>query len=272
MSEDAYRQVRDKINGTFVDMGEQYLKNIAYPIRTYSLGARSGKVPATRPGFVVAKSRPSSGVALTLDQRPIGRRGLLFLVLGVAVIFAILGMWAWQGQAPLTPPSPTPPPSAALDTLDKYQRLSLSPQPRQGAVEDKLVHAPRLSIVVLPFVNWTGDPKQEDLSDGLTADLTRNLSGLPDSFVVDQVTASEYKGRTVKERLLGSELGVRYALEGSVHRVGHSVMVKAQLISTETGVQVWEDSFEGEPDRLGELQVEFVSRISNAVWHELTTR
>jgi adenylate cyclase len=62
---------------------------------------------------------------------------------------------------------------------------------------------------------------------------------------------------------------VRYLLEGSVRRLGEKVEVNAQLISTETGAHVWADRFEGERSKLGELQVEFVSRLAHSLRVEL---
>ena len=138
-----------------------------------------------------------------------------------------------------------------------------------GVADDKLAHAPRLSIVVLPFANLSGDPEQDYFADGLTDDLTTDLSHLPDSFVIARNTAFTYKGKAVDAKEVGRELGVRYALEGSVRRVGETVTINAQLISTETGAHLWADRFEGERSKLGELQVEAVARIANALGVQL---
>jgi tetratricopeptide (TPR) repeat protein len=70
-------------------------------------------------------------------------------------------------------------------------------------------------------------------------------------------------------KTIGRELGVRYLLEGSVRRVGESVTINAQLISTETGAHIWADRFEGDRSKLGELQVEAVARIANALGAQL---
>jgi hypothetical protein len=78
-----------------------------------------------------------------------------------------------------------------------------------------------------------------------------------------------YKGKAVDVKEVGRELGVRYALEGSVRRVGEAITVNAQLISTETGAHVWADRFEGERAKLGQLQVEIVARLANALKVEL---
>ncbi len=77
------------------------------------------------------------------------------------------------------------------------------------------------------------------------------------------------RGSPIDAKQVGSELGVRYGLEGSVRRVGEKVEINAQLNSTETGGRVWADRFEGERSKLGELQLEFVSRLANSLGAEL---
>ncbi len=124
--------------------------------------------------------------------------------------------------------------------------------------EDKLATAPRLSIVVLPFENLSGDKEQDYFADGITDDLTTDLSHLPGSFVIARGTAFTYKGKPVDAKQIGRELGVRYVLGGSVRRVGETITVNAQLISTETGAHMWAERFEGERGNLGQLQVEIV--------------
>jgi len=129
--------------------------------------------------------------------------------------------------------------------------------------------APRLSIVVLPFENMSGDREQDYFADGITDDLTTDLSHLQDSFVISRGTAFTYKGKPVDAKAIGRELGVRYVLEGSVRRLGEKVEINAQLISTETGAHVWADRFEGERGKLGELQVDVVARLANSLGVEL---
>ena len=90
--------------------------------------------------------------------------------------------------------------------------------------------APRLSIVVLPFTNLSNDPEQEYFADGITDDLTSDLSRIAGSFVIARTTAFTYKGKPVDVRQIGRELGVHYVLEGSVRRLCHRVQVNAQLI------------------------------------------
>ena len=89
------------------------------------------------------------------------------------------------------------------------------------------------------------------------------------SYAVMESASFHYKGKPVDAKQIGRELGVRYLLEGSVRRVGETITINAQLISTETGAHVWADRFEGDRSKLGELQVEAVSRLANSLGVEL---
>jgi adenylate cyclase len=104
--------------------------------------------------------------------------------------------------------------------------------------------APRLSIVVLPFTNLSGDPSQEYFADGITEDLTSDLSQIAGSFVISRNTAFTLKGKAVDARQIGRELGVRYVLEGSVRRMGGTVRVNAQLIDAGTGAHLWAEQMD----------------------------
>jgi adenylate cyclase len=96
------------------------------------------------------------------------------------------------------------------------------------------IAAPRLSIVVLPFANLSNDPEQQYLADGITEDLTTNLSRIAGSFVISRNTAFSYRNKPIDTKQIGRELGVRYVLEGSVRRSGKDVRVSAQLIDAQT--------------------------------------
>ncbi len=115
----------------------------------------------------------------------------------------------------------------------------VSPGQRADSTE-----APRLSIVVLPFNNLSGDPGQDYLADGVTEDLTTDLSRLAGSFVISRNTAFTFKGKAVDARQIGRELGVRYLLEGSVRRTGRTVRVNAQLIDAGTGAHLWAEQMD----------------------------
>jgi TolB-like protein len=100
------------------------------------------------------------------------------------------------------------------------------PQPRDTT------SAPPQSIVVLPFTNAARDPEQEYFVDGMTEDLTTDLSRIPGAFVITPATAFTYKGKPVDVRQIGSDLSVRYALQGSARKVLDTVRINAQLVDT----------------------------------------
>ena len=177
ISDDAYRQVKGRLDLKVSDLGPVPLKNIAEPMRAYSL-----EVGAPRE----ARSPPPADQA-----KPAPKRRSSFASLAAAIaallLLAVAGGWyILNGRAP------------------------------------KPVEAAHLSIVVLPFANLSGDPEQDYFADGITDDLTTDLSHLPDSFVIARGTAFTYKGKPLDAKQIGRELGVRYVLEGSVRRVGEN--------------------------------------------------
>jgi len=131
---------------------------------------------------------------------------------------------------------------------------------------------PRLSIVVLPFTNFSDDREQQYFADGVTDDLTADLSRLPDMFVISRNTASTYKARPVDTRQIGRELGARYVLEGSVRRSGSRIRISTQLIDAETDAHLWAERFDRDTKDLLAVQDEITSRIVIALNLELTSR
>ena len=97
---------------------------------------------------------------------------------------------------------------------------------------------------MLPFTNLSGDPSQDYFADGITEDLTGDLSRIAGSFVISRNTAFTFKGKAVDARHIGRELGVRYVLEGSVRRMGDTVRVNAQLIDAGTGAHLWSEQMD----------------------------
>jgi adenylate cyclase len=129
--------------------------------------------------------------------------------------------------------------------------------------------APHLSIVVLPFANLSGDPAQDYFVDGVTENLTTQLSRMSDSLVIARNTAFSYKGRNVDAKEIGKELGVRYALEGSAQRDKGLLRVNAELIDTETGAHLWADVFDEDVADLLKMQDLVVARVARALGPEL---
>jgi TolB-like protein len=120
---------------------------------------------------------------------------------------------------------PRSPPDGLLAEPEK-------PLPTSAAVASPR-SLPRLSLVVLPFVNLSGDPAQDYLADVITEGLTAYLSRIRGSFVIARTTAFTYKGKAVDVKRIGQELGVRYILEGSAQQYGTRVRVSAQLVDAD---------------------------------------
>jgi TolB-like protein/class 3 adenylate cyclase len=170
------------------------------------------------------------------------RRSAAALAAAVAVVLAVAAGAGWHFRGGV-PPSSAPSPAA-----------------------------PPLSIVVLPFANLSGDPSQEYFADGITEDVTTDLSRIRGSFVIARNTAYTFKGKPVDVKQAAKELGVSYVLEGSVRREGTAVRVAVQLIDGESGQHLWADNFEGERASLFELQNQITGRIANSLRLELTGR
>jgi len=181
LSEDAYRQVKGRLDIAVTDLGPTSLKNIAEPIRVYSLAV--GKTDQAKP------------------------------------------------------------PSLALEKLT----------------------APRLSIVVLPFVNIGGDAEQDHFVDGVTESLTTDVSRIRGAFVIGRNTAFTYKGKAVDLKQIGRELNVRYVLEGSVQRGGQRMRVNVQFIDAETASHLWAERFDKPLGDLFDMQDEIVARLASAL-------
>jgi TolB-like protein/tetratricopeptide (TPR) repeat protein len=126
--------------------------------------------------------------------------------------------------------------------------------------------APVPSIVALPFINLSGDTKNDYLADGITDSLTSDLArALPGVLVVSRDTAFTYKGRNADARQIGRELEVHYLLEGSVLLAGERVRVNTRLIETKDGHQLWAERFDTERTGILQIQDEIVGRVSRAI-------
>jgi TolB-like protein len=129
---------------------------------------------------------------------------------------------------------------------------------------------PPLSIVVLPFANAGRDSEQEYFAEGMTEDLTTDLSRIPGSFVIAPSTAFFYRGKALDVRQIGRELSVRYVLQGSVRRITDSLRINAQLVEAANASQLWAERFEGQVAQLAKVQDHVTQRIAGALNVALT--
>jgi adenylate cyclase len=202
-------QVRDKLPCPFEDWGKQSVKNIVRPVRVFALRLEAiTELPVTGAQIAMPRRR---GITVTA------------IVATVGLVLAVVSWWLW----PMTTPSPTA-------TLPGVAATSVIQPPV----------APRLSIVVLPFVNLSNDPEQQYFADGITEDLTTDLSRIADMLVISRNSAFTYKDKPVNARQIGRELGVRYVLEGAVRRSDNQVRVNAELIDAETDAHLWAERFD----------------------------
>ena len=122
---------------------------------------------------------------------------------------------------------------------------------------------------MLPFANLSNKPNQQYFVDGVTDDLTTDLSRITDMFVIARNTAFTYRNKPADAKQIGRELGVRYILEGSVQRSGNQVRINAQLIDAETDRHLWAERFDRDTTDLFALQNEITTRIAVALSAEL---
>jgi adenylate cyclase len=94
--------------------------------------------------------------------------------------------------------------------------------------------------------NLSGDPQQDYFSDGITEDITTELSRFSELLVIARNSAFQYKGKAIDIRQVGRELGARYVLEGSARRSGDRIRIAAQLIDAETGAHRWAERYDRE--------------------------
>jgi TolB-like protein len=125
--------------------------------------------------------------------------------------------------------------------------------------------APRLSIVVLPFVNASGDASKEYIADSITEDVTVQLSRIKGSFVIGRGTAFTYKDRAVELKTLARDLNVRYVLQGTAGRSQTGYRVTAQLIDGSTGANLWADALEAPLDQPSRIREWVAAQLSNAL-------
>src|SRR2546421_7657260 len=236
------RTVRDHIGDRlpypFDDIGEQSVKNIAQPVHAFAISAA---IVASLPE-VATPARPA-----VLRRRDTPRLAIVAATLVGVVGIGAAVWWAWPNQN-----APT------------FSATASAPASPQTTLTGRTPARP-LSIVVLPFANLSNDPEQEYFADGVTDDLTTDLSRIAGTFVIARNTAFTYKRKHVEVRQIASDLGVRYVLEGSVRRLGDRVQINVQLIDGESGAHVWADRFDTDRRNLVEAQSEITGRLARTL-------
>jgi TolB-like protein len=222
ISNTVHDQVSTKLALNYADLGEQAVKNIAKPVRVFRV-LLNGAVSAPRAALPTARGYWRSG---------------LLSVTGLAIVIA---------------------------TIVLVQHVSLRPEPTDASIppqEKPALPLPSIpSIAVLPFTNLSGDPKQEYFSDGISDQLINDLSRLPGLFVIARNSSFAYKGKTTKESEIGKELGVKYLLEGSVHREADQVRIGVGLVDAGAGTEKWTARYDRPLKEIFAVQDEIVGKV-----------
>jgi TolB-like protein/class 3 adenylate cyclase len=235
ISDDTYRQVKSRLDLKVSDLGPVPLKNIAEPMRAYSLEV--GVPPQAKP---VKPAEPATPTAPAPQKRRFGLAPLAAALAALMVVIAGGAWWLVNANGPASVAAKAP------------------------------AEAARFSIVVLPFANLSGDPGQDYLVDALTDELTTSLARLPDSFVIARNTAMTFKGKPIDAKAIGKELGARYVLEGSVQSSGDRMRVNAQLIDAGSGAHLWAEQFDTPRADLLQTQDAIVTHLANHLDFQLT--
>ena len=231
VSKTAFDQIETKLPFGYEFLGEQTVKNIAKPVGAYRV--------LMEPRVTVAGARAKA------PKTPLWRHKAVLagaMVLIVAVVGA--GIWNFYGQAPRIEPASV-----------KKMALPLPDKP---------------SIVVLPFVNISGDPAKDYLSDGITEEIISALAKIPQVFVIARNSSFTYKGKPVKVQQVSEEMGVQYVLEGSVQWSEDRVRITAQLIDALKGHHVFSERYDYALKDIFAVQDEITIKVLTAMQVALT--
>jgi adenylate cyclase len=234
ISGSAYEQIENKLALGYEYLGEHAVKNIVKPVKVY-------RIP------IGAKSRTTKAGRRTIDKP---RRWQPVVIIAAVLVLIIGGGLVWNFYI-------------------RHDQIPPTVQPEKGTAST-LPDQP--SIAVLPFVNMSGDPGQEYFSDGITENIIAGLSKLPGLLVIARNSTFTYKGKPVDIKQLGSDLGVRYVLEGSVQRSADKVRIIAQLIDTSTAQHLWAERYDRDLTDIFALQDEITLKIITALPLDLKGR
>ena len=135
--------------------------------------------------------------------------------------------------------------------------------PVKAAIREREIS--KNTVCVLPFVNMSGDPEQEYFSDGISEDITTDLSKVSALDVIARNTAFTLKGKSLDVCELARSLGVSHVLEGSVRKAGSRVRISAQLIDGKTGSHLWAERYDRELTDIFAIQDEISKAIVEAL-------
>jgi len=140
-----------------------------------------------------------------------------------------------------------------------------SPAPAPAPVAPAAFSPPAHSVAVLPFLNMSGDPKQDYFSDGLSEELLNSLTSIRDLQVAARTSSFFFKGKEVDLSEVAHKLNVGAVLEGSVRKDGAHVRITAQLINAVTGFHLWSQTYDRDLKDILKLQTEIATAVTQAL-------
>jgi adenylate cyclase len=222
VSKTAFDQIETKLPLGYEYLGEQSVKNIPKPVGAYRV-----------------LMKPEAAGKVIGEKRFLGRYSRKTAMAAIIILVIVAG---------------------ALFSWNIYLQQSKKVEP--ASVEKMAFKLPdKPSIAVLPFVNKSGDPKQEYFSDGITETIITALTQIQNMFVIARSSTNTYKGKDVEIKQVAEELGVRYVLEGSVQKTEDRVRISAQLIDAITGKYLWAERWDRELEDIFALQDEITKKI-----------
>jgi TolB-like protein/tetratricopeptide (TPR) repeat protein len=217
----------------------QLAKGLAHLVRT---GARDESVlPFDRGGGQTpAQTRKRTYASALIAAAAV-------LVIAVSGIAAWL-LWRSPHPAAEAESAKTTAPASAVPVKPESTEPAFNPPPH--------------SVAVLPFVNMSGDPKEDYFSDGISEELLNALSSLNDLQVVARTSSFSFKGQNVDMATIAHKLNVGAVLEGSVRRSGNTVRITAQLINTVTGFHLWSETYDRPFNDIFKVQTEVATAVA----------
>jgi len=150
--------------------------------------------------------------------------------------------------------------------------LRPAPPPAEIALQAQpvLELSDKPSIAVLPFINRSGNPKDEYFSDGLTEQIITAISKIGHILVIARSSSFKYKGKEIDVQQVGRDLGVRHVMDGSVQRSGDRIRITVQLVDVATGRHRWAESYDSDLKDIFALQDEITLKVMTELQVKLT--
>jgi adenylate cyclase len=233
ISDDAYRQIRGKVDIVFADLGLQKLKNIAEPIRAYAVGNhdKAGAIAEIRDTSPKTKAMPQKRYFMLAA-------GIVSaLALGVVVVWWQAGFSHWQTSV--------------------FEKASLASK--------------RPTIAILPFTTLDAASGSDYFAEGLTQDIIADVGRFRDLSVLSLAAASSYKKKNLPTEQIGHDLNVRYVLDGSVRRSPERIRISVNLSDTSNSSALWSEKYDVEAKEIFSVQDQIARRISGALAVQVAT-